>query len=98
MKFGFVRMETLAPDVVLARFSLRARTNTNLWALGILLGFWGLIPALIIQACTWKTLDVPVERVLVRNGTEWRMFGGEWMGDDEVDRGWLEGETTGPRT
>jgi uncharacterized membrane protein YsdA (DUF1294 family) len=84
-----LRFRLHGPDVAIASFELEVRTNTNLYLLLVLGGGIGILIGAILQHATFKTARAPVQRVLVREGEEWRLFSGEWQGWEEADPSWL---------
>lgn len=81
-----VQVTQLAPDVALVEAEVKFTMNTTLWALLI---FVALLIAIIVDIATRTRVRVPVRKVLVKIGNEWRVFNAELMGADEHDLGWL---------
>ncbi len=75
----------VAHGIVAVDFELRLIMNTKLWTS---LVFGMIILAVIADLATRRTVRVPVRKVLIKVGDEWRMFNGEWMGPEEQDLSW----------
>lgn len=80
-----VRETPISADVMLVDFELKLIMNTRMWLLLFLV--IGLLAA-IIDLATRKTVTVPMRKVLVRVGEEWRIFSGEWQGYEEFNLDW----------
>ncbi len=86
-----VRETPVAANVVLVEADMTITTNSTLWGLFILMGLvFGLVVYAIVDAATRTTVRLPVRKVLVKVGNEWRIFNAELMGVDEHDLSWLQ--------
>jgi len=89
-----LRVEEITPDISVCRFDLRLGINTQLWALLILVPYWGIVIALIVDAITRRRFSYPMTKILVRAENEWLLFNGAFHEADEEDTTWLsDGET-----
>ncbi len=86
-----VRQTPVAANVVLVEADITITTNSTLWGMFILLGVvFGLVIYAIVDAATRTSVKLPVRKVLVKVGKEWRIFNAELMGVDEHDLSWLQ--------
>lgn len=82
-----VKVTQLRDDVALVECQVRFIMNSSLWSLMFLvIGIF----AIIIDLATRTTITMPLRKVMVRSGNEWRVFNGELMGADEHDLRWLD--------
>lgn len=85
-----VNITNIGHDVVLVDFELRLMMNTRLWILLFLvIGIF----AIIIDLATRKTVTVPMRKVLVKVGEEYKLLSAEWQGYEEFDVNWLRSRT-----
>lgn len=87
VKVSGVKVTPLRDDLALVECQVRFMMNSSLWSLMFLvIGIF----AIIIDAVTRTTVTLPLRKVMVRTGNEWRVFNGELMGADEHDLRWLD--------
>lgn len=86
VRISNVQVNNITPDLAIATFRIRMVRNTQLWVFLIfVLGIF----ALIIMVATNKRTDATITKLLVRVGNEWKLFSGEWQGQDEFDLSWI---------
>lgn len=89
VKISKLEEREIAPGIVVVDFELHLIMNTRLI-------FVVLVIAVIIDLLTRRTVRVPMRKVLVKVGNEWRLFNGEWMGYDEHDLNWARAASRPP--
>jgi hypothetical protein len=87
VRISQVQVTQLREDMALVECRVRFVMNTSLWLLSFLLV--GVV-AIILDIITRSTVTLPLRKVMVKTGNEWRVFNGELMGADEHDLRWLE--------
>ena len=84
--FKDLQVTQVSPYIALVEARVKFTMNTSLWLLLITVA---LLIAVLVDIATQTRVVVPVRKVLVRVGDEWRIFNAELMGADEHDLSWL---------